>query len=48
VPFEERDAQLFYGRDELADRLAERLDGAGILLVAGESGSGKSSLDLVI
>ena len=48
VPFEERDAQLFYGRDELADqlvrRLAERLDGAGILLVAGESGSGKSSL----
>ena len=48
VPFEERDAQLFYGRDQLADqlvrRLAERLDGAGILLVAGESGSGKSSL----
>src|SRR5690242_14991632 len=48
VPFEERDAQLFYGRDELADRLvrrlAEQLDGAGILLVAGESGSGKSSL----
>jgi transcriptional regulator with XRE-family HTH domain/DNA-binding beta-propeller fold protein YncE len=48
VPFEERDAQLFYGRDELTDRLvrrlAERLGGAGILLVAGESGSGKSSL----
>ena len=48
VPFEERDAQLFYGRDELADqlvrRLGERLAGAGILLVAGESGSGKSSL----
>ena len=48
VPFEERDARLFYGRDEQADqlvrRLAERLDGAGILLVAGESGSGKSSL----
>src|SRR5215472_11759920 len=48
VPFEERDAWLFYGRDELADqlvrRLAERPDGAGILLVAGESGSGKSSL----
>jgi WD40 repeat protein/transcriptional regulator with XRE-family HTH domain len=44
VPFEERDARLFYGRDELADRLVERLDGAGILLVAGESGSGKSSL----
>ena len=48
MPFEERDAQLFFGRDELADqlvrRLAERPDGAGILLVAGESGSGKSSL----
>src|SRR5215469_6295229 len=48
VPFEERDARLFYGRDELADRLvrrlAERLDETGILLVAGESGSGKSSL----
>ena len=48
VPFEERDARLFYGRDELAGqlvrRLGERLDGAGILLVAGESGSGKSSL----
>src|SRR5262249_2139460 len=48
VPFEERDARLFYGRDELADQLAGRLagrpDGPGILLVAGESGSGKSSL----
>ena len=48
VPFEERDARLFYGRDELAEqlvrRLGERLDGAGMLLVAGESGSGKSSL----
>jgi WD40 repeat protein/transcriptional regulator with XRE-family HTH domain len=48
VPFEERDARLFYGRDELAERLvrrlAERLGGAGILVVAGESGSGKSSL----
>ena len=48
VPFEERDARLFYGRGELADRLvrrlAERLDEAGMLLVAGESGSGKSSL----
>ena len=48
VPFEERDARLFYGRDEQADRLvrrlAERLDKTGILLVAGESGSGKSSL----
>jgi transcriptional regulator with XRE-family HTH domain len=48
VPFEEQDARLFYGRGELADqlvrRLSQRLDGTGVLLVAGESGSGKSSL----
>jgi len=48
VPFEERDAPVYYGRGELAEqlvqRLAERLDGTGILLVAGESGVGKSSL----
>ena len=48
VPFEERDARVFYGRGELADqlvrRLAQRLDGTGMLLVAGESGAGKSSL----
>ena len=48
VPFEERDARVFYGRGELvaqlARRLAEQLDGTGMLLVAGESGAGKSSL----
>jgi transcriptional regulator with XRE-family HTH domain len=48
VPFEERDAQVFYGRGELADQLVQRvmgrLEGPGILLVAGESGTGKSSL----
>ena len=48
VPFEERDARVFYGRGELVaqlvQRLAGRLDGAGMLLVAGESGAGKSSL----
>ena len=48
VPFEERDARVFYGRGELvaqlAQRLAEQLDGTGMLLVAGESGAGKSSL----
>jgi WD40 repeat protein/transcriptional regulator with XRE-family HTH domain len=48
VPFEERDARVFYGRGEmvaqLVQRLVERLDGPGILLVAGESGVGKSSL----
>ena len=48
VPFEERDARVFYGRGELTDqlvqKLAARLDGTGILLVTGESGTGKSSL----
>ena len=48
VPFEEREARVFYGRSELADqlvqKLAARLDGTGILLVTGESGTGKSSL----
>ena len=48
VPFEERDARVFYGRGELVAqlvrRLAEQLDRTGMLLVAGESGAGKSSL----
>ena len=48
VPFGERDARVFYGRGELVaqlvQRLAGRLDGTGMLLVAGESGAGKSSL----
>jgi WD40 repeat protein/transcriptional regulator with XRE-family HTH domain len=48
VPFREQDAPVFYGRGELAGqlarRLAGRLGGTGILLVAGESGAGKSSL----
>jgi WD40 repeat protein/transcriptional regulator with XRE-family HTH domain len=48
VPFGERDAPVFYGRGELAGqlvrRLAGRLDEPAILLVAGESGAGKSSL----
>ena len=48
VPFEERDARVFYGRGELVAqlvrRIAEQLAKPGILLVAGESGAGKSSL----
>ena len=48
VSFEERDARVFYGRGELVaqlvQRMAERLAKPGILLVAGESGAGKSSL----
>ena len=48
VPFEEQDARVFYGRNELVGQLvrqlAERLDGPGMLLMAGASGAGKSSL----
>ncbi len=48
VPFQERDARFFYGRDDLVaqlvQRLVARLEATGILLVAGESGAGKSSL----
>jgi WD40 repeat protein/transcriptional regulator with XRE-family HTH domain len=48
VPFEERDARVFYGRGDLVTRLVQRttaqLAKPGILLVAGESGAGKSSL----
>ena len=48
VPFEERDARVFYGRSELVrqlvQRLLEHLAGGGILLVVGASGAGKSSL----
>jgi transcriptional regulator with XRE-family HTH domain len=31
VPFQERDAQVFYGRGELVAQLAQRLDGLGIM-----------------
>jgi len=48
VSFEERDARVFYGRGELVaqlvQRIAEQVAKPGILLVAGESGAGKSSL----
>ncbi len=48
MSFQERDARVFYGRSELAAQLArrllEQLTGTGILLLAGESGAGKSSL----
>ena len=48
MPFDERDARVYYGRGGLVDRVvqrvAERLGGTGILLVTGESGAGKSSL----
>ena len=44
VAFQTRDADRFYGRDELVLRLVERLRSKPILVVGGSSGSGKSSL----
>lgn len=42
--YEESDAGLFFGREQLAGRLASRLKEWGFLAVIGASGSGKSSL----
>ncbi|MGN9908928.1 nSTAND1 domain-containing NTPase [Phytohabitans sp. LJ34] len=44
APFREADAELFFGRDALADRLAQRVTGSRFIAVVGASGSGKSSL----
>jgi WD40 repeat protein/DNA-binding SARP family transcriptional activator len=46
--FQERDAAFFYGREmateQLLGRMSSQLDGSGLLVVAGASGVGKSSL----
>ena len=42
--FEESDADIFFGRDELVARLLQRLRSARFLAVIGASGSGKSSI----
>jgi len=42
--FKEEDSWLFFGRDSDTDRLIERLARAPILVLLGNSGSGKSSL----
>jgi transcriptional regulator with XRE-family HTH domain len=46
--FEERDAALFFGREaataQVLERMSRRLQGAGLLVVSGVSGAGKSSL----
>ena len=46
--FSERDAPFFFGRDsaatEVLERMSGQLDGTGLLVVSGVSGSGKSSL----
>ena len=43
-PFEQADAELFFGRERLVDELVGRLAEAPLLAVVGPSGSGKSSL----
>ena len=46
--FEEQDAEFFFGREaataEVLDRMSRSLGGAGVLVVSGVSGAGKSSL----
>jgi WD40 repeat protein/class 3 adenylate cyclase len=42
--FEETDADIFFGRDELVQRLLQRLRSTRFLAVIGASGSGKSSI----
>jgi hypothetical protein len=42
--FEDRDTELFFGRDQLIKSLLTQLGCSPILLVLGASGSGKSSL----
>jgi len=44
LPFEERHAALFFGRDKEIRDVAERLEQRRLLAVTGVSGSGKSSL----
>src|SRR5262245_27082990 len=44
VPFDEADAQFFFGRERLIEELLPRLTEAPLLLISGPSGIGKSSL----
>jgi WD40 repeat protein len=42
--FQPEDAALFFGREELVDKLVSRLRAAPVLVIGGPSGCGKSSL----
>lgn len=44
APFEEKDADAFFGRERLVAELAARVPGSRLLAVVGPSGGGKSSL----
>jgi len=43
-PFRREEAELFFGRDQLVEHLAQRLSRERIATLAGPSGSGKSSI----
>ena len=42
--FREKDAQFFFGRESLVDDLLERVQQSNFIVIAGPSGSGKSSV----
>ncbi|GAA2230448.1 XRE family transcriptional regulator [Streptomyces nogalater] len=44
TPFQQADADMFFGRESLTDRLAEHLKRKRLLVLLGASGSGKSSV----
>src|SRR5215469_10172385 len=44
LPFNETDAQVFYGRERLAVQLAARVTRGGLVVVTGAPGAGKTSL----
>jgi WD40 repeat protein/DNA-binding SARP family transcriptional activator/energy-coupling factor transporter ATP-binding protein EcfA2 len=44
APFEENDAEFFFGRERLVEELLARIDESSLLALIGPSGSGKSSL----
>jgi cellulose biosynthesis protein BcsQ len=46
VPFDEADAPIFFGRDELISRITRNLEDTRFLVVIGPSGSGKTSVIL--
>jgi hypothetical protein len=43
-PFEQWDERFFFGRDDAASAVLERVGSSGLLMVSGVSGAGKSSL----
>jgi hypothetical protein len=44
LPFDEAHEAVFYGRERLTSDLVGKLEGAGLLIVTGASGAGKTSL----